>query len=94
MGRSYLAGARPHLHHGEARRRPRLGLDEGAARGAGGARIAADLERFFVPPYLGPRGWIGLRLEDADWDLVVAHVATSYRLIAPKRLAALVSTER
>jgi predicted DNA-binding protein (MmcQ/YjbR family) len=53
--------------------------------------LAADPARFFVPPYVGPRGWIGLRLEDADWDLVVAHVATSYRLIAPKRLAALVS---
>jgi hypothetical protein len=64
-----------------------------APPGAQEVLVAADPARFFVPPYVGPRGWIGLRLEDADWDMVVAHVATSYRLIAPKRLAALVSTD-
>ena len=51
----------------------------------------ADPERFFVPPYVGPKGWVGMRLDDdPDWDEVTALVRRSYRLIAPKRLAALV----
>jgi predicted DNA-binding protein (MmcQ/YjbR family) len=52
------------------------------------AALLAD-ERFFVPAYVGHKGWVGLRLgEDVDWDEVAELVATSYRMIAPKRLAA------
>jgi hypothetical protein len=41
---------------------------------------AASPERYFVPPYLGPRGWVGLRLDtkDVDWDEVAARVAASH----------------
>lgn len=50
--------------------------------------IGAAPERFFVPPYVGRKGWIGLRLDDdPDWDEVAEVVKRSYRLIAPKRLA-------
>ncbi len=49
--------------------------------------VGADPERFFVPPYVGPKGWVGMRLDDdPDWDEVTALVRRSYRLIAPKRL--------
>lgn len=49
--------------------------------------VASDPERFFVPPYLGPKGWVGARLDDAaDWDEVAELVADGYRLAAPKRL--------
>ena len=49
----------------------------------------ADPERFFVPPYVGVKGWICIRLDSApDWDEVAALIRRSYRLIAPKRLAA------
>jgi len=52
--------------------------------------VNADPARFFVPPYVGPKGWIGMRLDNCpDWAEVVALVRRSYRLIAPKRLAAL-----
>ena len=49
-------------------------------------------ERYFVPAYVGPRGWVALRLDvgEIDWDEVTELVADSYRRIAPKRLAALV----
>jgi predicted DNA-binding protein (MmcQ/YjbR family) len=57
-----------------------------APPGAQEILVAADPDRFFVPPYVGPKGWIGLRLA-ADWDEVADHVRTSYRLVAPKRLA-------
>jgi len=51
----------------------------------------ADPERFFVPPYVGAKGWIGVRLDNGpDWEEVAALIRRSYRLIAPKRLAALV----
>jgi len=39
-------------------------------------------------PYMGPSGWIGVSLaDDADWALVEARLATSWRLAAPRRLA-------
>ena len=51
--------------------------------------VGADPERFFVPPYVGHRGWVGMRLDNGpDWDEVAAVVRRSYRLTAPKRLAA------
>ena len=53
---------------------------------------AAQPERFYLPSYIGPRGWIALRLDvgKVDWDEVAELVVGSYRLIAPKRLLALV----
>lgn len=54
--------------------------------------VGAAPERFFVPPYVGRRGWVGFRLDGAtDWDEVVALVRRSFRMTAPKRLAALVA---
>ena len=51
--------------------------------------VGADPERFFVPPYVGHKGWVGMRLDRApDWREVEILVRRSYRLIAPKRLAA------
>jgi hypothetical protein len=54
--------------------------------------IGSDPARFFVPPYFGAKGWIGVGLDEAaDWREVEAFVRRSYRLIAPKRLANLVA---
>lgn len=53
--------------------------------------VGADPDLFFVPPYVGHKGWVGMRLDrDPDWDEVATVVKRSYRLIAPKRLAALI----
>jgi predicted DNA-binding protein (MmcQ/YjbR family) len=52
--------------------------------------VGADPERFFVPPYVGHKGWVGVRLDrKPDWDEVAAIVKRSYRMTAPKKLAAL-----
>ena len=52
--------------------------------------VGAAAGRFFVPPYVGHKGWIGVRLDDGpDWGEVATLVRRSYRLIAPRRLAAL-----
>jgi predicted DNA-binding protein (MmcQ/YjbR family) len=47
-------------------------------------------EKYYVPPYVGPKGWIGVRLDAAgiDWKQVAALVERSYVLVAPKRLGA------
>lgn len=49
--------------------------------------------RFYVPPYVGHKGWLGIQLDSAgtDWDEVAELIATSYCLTAPKRLADLVT---
>ena len=52
--------------------------------------IAAAPERFFVPPYVGPSGWVGIWLDDRpDWKEIASLLADGYRMTAPKRLAAL-----
>ncbi len=53
---------------------------------------AAQPERFYIPAYVGSKGWVGLRLDigETDWEEVTELVSGSYRLVAPKRLAALV----
>ena len=53
--------------------------------------VGADPEIFFVPPYVGHRGWVGVRIDGTpDWDEVATVIRRSYALIAPKKLAALV----
>ena len=52
--------------------------------------IAADPDRFYMPSYIGHRGWAGLRLDrgGVDWTEVSDFLADSYLAVAPKRLAA------
>ncbi|MEV5409959.1 MmcQ/YjbR family DNA-binding protein [Thermopolyspora sp. NPDC052614] len=60
-----------------------------AAPGVQEALVASAPQRFFVPAYVGHKGWVGARLAaDQDWDEIAELVEDSYRLIAPKRLAA------
>ena len=61
-----------------------------ALPGAQEVLAGSDPERFFVPPYVGSKGWIGMRLEvgGVNWGMVDELVCDSYRLIAPKKLAA------
>jgi hypothetical protein len=54
--------------------------------------IRSDAERFFVPAYVGPRGWIGIRLdlEDVDWETVTELARRAFQSTAPRKLAALI----
>jgi predicted DNA-binding protein (MmcQ/YjbR family) len=50
--------------------------------------VGADPAAYFVPPYVGHKGWIGIRLDRRpDWQDVRKMIEQSYRLVAPKRLA-------
>ena len=65
-----------------------------APNGAQQVLVASDPERFFVPKYVGSKGWVGVRLDlpaAPDWDDMAEMIAESYCLTAPKRLAALVA---
>ena len=59
-----------------------------APEGAQHALVASD-PRFFVPPYVGHKGWVGVYLDGpVDWEELGDLIEQSYRLIAPKRLVA------
>ena len=49
--------------------------------------VNADAKRFFVPPYVGPKGWVGVRLDyKVDWQELAGILEDGYRMSAPKRL--------
>ena len=60
--------------------------------GENAALAASQPRRYYLPAYIGPRGWVALRLDlgKIDWDEVRELLLGSYLLTAPKRLAALV----
>ena len=59
------------------------------ARPVQGQLVGEEPERFFVPPYVGHRGWLGVRLErGVDWDEIAGIVREAFRTVAPKTLAA------
>ncbi|MCU1629019.1 MAG: MmcQ/YjbR family DNA-binding protein [Pseudonocardia sp.] len=51
--------------------------------------VAADPQRYFRPPYVGGRGWLGVYLDvDVDWAEVGEIVTDAYREVAPRKLVA------
>jgi hypothetical protein len=70
-------------HHGDGI----LGIWCPAYPGVQEEMVALEPERFFRPPYVGPSGWLGVRLDrDVDWDEVRGILTDSYRKVAPKTL--------
>lgn len=58
-----------------------------APRGFQAMIVESDPENFFVPPYVGKSGWIGVWLDtELDWDHIAELIDESYRMTAPKRL--------
>jgi hypothetical protein len=54
-------------------------------------QIRIDPENFFSPAYVGPRGWLGIRLDtdELDWEIVEQFARAAYQASAPRKLAAL-----
>jgi len=71
-------------HHGDGR----IALLCKAPPGEQGRLLEEDPERYFFPPYVGPRGWVGVRLDTprVDWKMVKNLVLVSYFLTAPDKL--------
>ncbi len=64
-----------------------------ALPGDNASLTAAQPTRFYLPTYIGPKGWVALRLDvgEIDWEEVGELVLGSYCLVAPKRLASIVA---
>jgi hypothetical protein len=79
-------------HHGDGRVAVWCKVPPGAQE----ALVEADPEVFFVPPYVGPSGWVGIRLDrKLDWGVVAGLLEEGYRTVASKRaLTALDSRPR
>ena len=72
-------------HHGAAH----LGFWCAAAPGAQEAHLADGPDRYYRPPYVGHRGWLGVRIDrEPDWTEVAELVRDAYRQVAPKALRA------
>jgi predicted DNA-binding protein (MmcQ/YjbR family) len=69
-------------HHGDGR----IALWCKAGPGEQGRLVEEDPRRFFVPAYLGPRGWIGVRLDlgSVDWAGIAYLVGNAYRMTASR----------
>jgi hypothetical protein len=84
----FVRGKRPFLmvqsnHHGDGR----FAIWCAAAPGTQQLLVEADPERFFVPPYVGHRGWLGVRLDRGlDWDELAGIAEDAYAEIAPAKL--------
>jgi hypothetical protein len=70
-------------HHGDGR----FAIWCAAADGMQAMLVEADPERFFVPPYVGHRGWLGVRLDRGpDWDELAGIAEDAYAEVAPAKL--------
>ena len=72
-------------HHGDGN----IGIWCKAPPGAQGLLVDAEPARFFIPPYVGPSGWVGMRVTgDVDWHQVAEVIADGWRCSAPAKLKA------
>jgi hypothetical protein len=70
-------------HHDDGRLALWCAAPPGMQRGL----VNADPEHYFVPPYVGYRGWIGVRLDRGlDWDAIERAIRDAYLAVAPKKL--------
>ena len=80
VGKKLFATTADH-HHDD-----RLSVWCAAPEGAQEMLVKADPQRFFRPPYVGHRGWLGVYLDvDVDWDELAAIIERAYWQVAPKR---------
>jgi hypothetical protein len=72
-------------HHGDGR----VALWLTAPPGSQEIHVRAEPKRYFVPPYVGPRGWLGVILErGADWQQILTLIREGYEKVAPPALRA------
>jgi hypothetical protein len=71
-------------HHGDGR----ISLLCHAPKGAQVVLVSSEPHRYFVPPYVGPKGWIGLILSEFGYEELLERVREAYVQVAPKRLRA------
>ena len=88
----FIRGKKTFVSYADHYHNDRLAFVCAAPPGAQQAMVAADPRRFFGPPYVGGRGWLGVYVdldEPVDWDEVTELVEDAYRTVAPKKLVQL-----
>jgi len=90
---TWFVGGRVFASFADRHHDDRIAVWLAAPDGAQEALVAHDPQRFFRPPYVGHRGWIGVYLDIAppariDWRELAELVRAAYREVAPRRLAA------
>jgi hypothetical protein len=86
----FVRGKKSFLSYADHHHDDRLAFWCAAPHGQQRELVAEDPVRYFVPPYVGVRGWLGVRLDvpGLDWQVIAELVEEAYRAVAPKRLIA------
>ena len=85
----FVRGKKTFVMYADHHHDDRLGFWCAAPPGLQRELAAEEPARFFVPPYVGHRGWLGVRLDvDTDWTEIGEIVTDAYRVVAPKTLVA------
>ena len=83
----FIQGKKTFANYANHHHDDRLAFWCAAPDGAQEVLVARDPERFFRPPYVGHRGWLGVYLDvPVDWDEIADLATAAYRTVAPKRL--------
>lgn len=91
----FVRGKKTFVTYADHHHDDRLGFWCAAPAGAQEALVASDPVRYFRPPYVGHRGWLGVYLDvDFDWREVAEIVSDAYRCVAPKTLIARLDADR
>jgi hypothetical protein len=94
----FVRGKRVFVTYADHHHDGRLGFWCHAPAGTQQALVKSDPKRFFVPPYVGGRGWIGVNLdgarEEAFWHEIAELVEDAYRMVAPRTLLAGLDADR
>ena len=85
----FVQGKKTFVTYADHHHDDRLAFWCAAPAGAQEVLAGSEPKRFFRPPYVGVRGWLGVYLDvPVDWRMVEALVADAYRTVAPGRLVA------
>lgn len=85
----FVRGRKAYVMYADHHHDDRLAFWCAAPAGVQEEMVAEDPDRFFRPPYVGHRGWLGVYLDvEVDWAEIAEIVTDAYRSIAPKSLLA------
>ncbi len=83
----FVRGKKTFVMYADHHHDDRLAFWCAAPPGAQEALATGEPDRFFRPPYVGHRGWLGVWLDvPLDWDEIAEIVTEAYRAVAPKTL--------
>ena len=90
----FIRGKKQFVTYADHHHDDRLALWCAAPEGEQRSLVEADPDRYFIPPYVGGRGWVGCYLDvEVKWDELAEIILDAYVTLAPARLVALVERD-